>query len=428
MTRILLEIVLILFLLIANGIFAMAEIAIVSARRARLQKRADDGDARSAAALALANDPDDFLSTVQVGITLVGILAGVFGGATIAEEIGARLDLVPLIAPHGESVAVGLVVAAITFLSVVLGELVPKRIALSSPEAIARFVARPMQRLARWSRPVVGLLSASASGVMRLLPVRESKEPTVTYDELTALLALGTKAGSFHPAEEEMVRGVLMLGDRRARMVMTRRQDVVWLDVQRPIEEVQRTITESGHSRFPVGDGTLDNILGVIQLRDIVRTCFDGAPLDLRSLARPPLVFPESTPAVQILEEFQRLAAEFAVVVGEYGGIEGIVTMSDLAGTVFGDEDPPVVERADGSFLVDGMMKFDEFLDRFPLHGLDAHEYETLAGFLIAQLGRLPRMADRVSHGGYTFEIVDMDGKRIDRVAVTQKSRERQEG
>jgi putative hemolysin len=426
MTRIVLEAILIVFLLMANGLFAMAEIAIVSSRKARLQKNADEGDARAAAALALANDPNDFLSTVQVGITLVGILAGVFGGATIAEEIGARLDQMQFIAPHGETVAVALVVAAITFLSVVLGELVPKRIALSNPEAIAQFVARPMQRLSRLARPVVGLLSASASGVMHILPVRESKEPSVTDEELTALLALGTKAGAFHPAEEEMVRGVLTLGDRRARMVMTHRQDIVWLDVQRPVEELQRTIIESGHSRYPAGDGSLDQLIGIVELRDVVRACFTGAALDLRALARQPIVFPENVPAMRILEEFHRLGAELAVIVDEYGSIEGIVTMGDLAGTVLGEgEEPEIVERAEGSWLVDGMIKFDAFLEHFPLRGVEPDADETLAGFLIGQLGRLPKMADRVTHGRYEFEIVDMDGKRIDRVAITLTSDEK---
>lgn len=424
MTRIALEAALILLLLIANGVFAMAEIAIVSARKARLQKRADDGDARAAAALQLANDPDHFLSTVQIGITLVGILAGVFGGATMAEEIGVLLDRVPLIAPFGGTVAVALVVAAITFLSVVLGELVPKRIALSNPEGIARVVARPMRRLSRWARPVVALLSASAGGVIRLLRLRESTEPAVTDDELTALVAIGTRAGAFHPAEEEMVRGVLTLGDRRARMVMTHRQDVVWLDLRQSPAEAQKTIAASGHSRFPVGDGSLDQVIGVVEVRDALRAAFEGRPFDLRALLHPPLVFPENAAAIRILEEFHRLGAEFAVIVDEYGSVEGIVTMGDLAGTVLGQEDhPAVVERAAGSWLVDGMIKFDEFVAQFPLPDLEPARYDTLAGFLIARLGRLPRMADRVEYGSYRFEIVDMDGRRVDRVAIDRIER-----
>ena len=253
MSRIAAEAVVILFLIIANGVFAMSEIAVVSARRARLQRRADAGDRRAAAALALATDPNDFLATVQVGITLVGILAGVFGGATIAEEIAAKLDRLPHIAPHGETLSVAIVVAAITYLSVVIGELVPKRIALSNPEGVARLVSKPMRRLARWSRPLIALLTGSANGLMRLMPIRGSKVPAVTDEELTSLLALGTRSGAFHPVEQKMIRGVLALGDRRARMVMTRRQDVVWLDVTRPIEELQQTIREHNFSRFPVG-------------------------------------------------------------------------------------------------------------------------------------------------------------------------------
>lgn len=418
-TRITLEIVLIFLLVVANGVFAMAEIAVVSARKVRLRTRSEDGHRGAAVALELAEHPNDFLSTVQIGITLVGILAGVFGGATLAEELGAQFNTVSWIAPRGETVGLALVVLAITYLSLVIGELVPKRIALTNPERIAAAMAPFMRRLSRLARPAVWFLSISTSAVVKVLRIPESDEPSVTEEELTSMLELGRKTGEFHPAEEEMIKGVFALADRTASAIMTPRHEVVWLDLTRPAGELQRLIVESGLSRFPAAESSLDRFVGVIEIKDLIAGCFAGAPIDLRSAVRQPLVFPETTSALQILHDFQSRKAEIGIVVDEYGGFEGIVTVADLAMRVLGLEDEwGLVRREDGSWLVDAMMNFADFAEQIGLRVDDEAGHDTVAGFVLAHLGRLPRVTDRFETAGFRFEIVDMDGRRVDKVLV----------
>lgn len=420
-TRITLEIILIFVLVLGNGIFAMAEIAVVAARKARLRARSEEGHKGATVALEIAEKPEEFLSTVQIGITLVGILAGVFGGATLAEELGAHFDTYPWIAPHGEAAALTIVVLAITYLSLIVGELVPKRIALANPERIASALAPFMRRLARLARPAVSFLSASTAAVVRLLRIRASTEPVVTEEELTSMLELGRKSGEFHPAEEVMIKGVFALADRTARTIMTPRHEVVWLDLERPVSDLQRLITESGLSRFPVAEGGLDRFIGVIEVRDLITNCFAGKPVDFRAAVREALVFPETTSALQILHDFQSRKAEIGIVVDEYGGFEGIVTVADLATRILGlDEEEMLVRREDGSFLVDAMMNFDDFADAIGLRGVDEEEHDTVAGFVVSRLGRLPRVPDRVDAQGFRFEIVDMDGRRVDKLLVTR--------
>lgn len=420
-TRITFELVLIFLLVVANGVFAMAEIAVVSSRKARLRARSEDGDRGAAVALELAERPDDFLSTVQIGITLVGILAGVFGGAHITRELGARFDTVSWIAPHGESLALALVVLAITYLSLVIGELVPKRIALTNPERIAGVMAPFMRGLSRIARPAVRFLSASTSGVVKLLRIRESNEPAVTAEEVTSMLELGRRTGEFHPAEEEMIKGVFALGDRTASALMTPRHEVVWLDLTQPAAALQQRIVGSGLSRFPVAEGSLDHFLGIIDVKDLIAGCFAGKPVDLRAAVRPALVFPETTSALQILHEFQDRKEEIGIVVDEYGGFEGVVTVADLATRVLGldEDDDTLVVREDGSWLVDAMMNFDDFARAVGLR-IGTEDHDTVAGFVLAKLKRLPRVADHVEANGFRFEIVDMDGRRVDKVLVSK--------
>lgn len=426
-TRITLEIVLIFLLVMANGVFAMAEIAVVSSRKARLRTRTENGERGAAVALELAEKPEDFLSTVQIGITLVGILAGVFGGATIAEELGVKFNTVPAIAPHGESVGLAIVVLGITYLSLIIGELVPKRIALTDPERIAVMMSPFMRRLSRLARPAVRFLSMSTAGVVKLLRIRESNEPVVTEEELTSMLELGRKTGEFHPAEEEMIKGVFALGDRTASAIMTPRHEVVWLDLNRPAEELQRLIVASGLSRFPAAEGGIDHFVGVVDVRDLIASCFSGAAIDLRAAVREAIVFPKTTSALQILHDFQSRHAEIGIVVDEYGGFEGIVTVADLATRVLGlDEDADtLVQREDGSWLVDAMMNFADFAESVGLRCDDDTEHDTVAGFVVAKLGRLPRVADRIESNGFRFEIVDMDGRRVDKVMVATLPRDR---
>jgi putative hemolysin len=425
-TRIVSEIVLIFLLVVANGVFAMAEIAIVSSRKARLRTRSEQGDCAAAVALELAENPDDFLSTVQIGITLIGILAGVFGGATIAEELGSYLDTFDWIAPHGNALSLALVVLAITYLSLVFGELVPKRIALTHPERIAAAMSRFMRGISVVARPAARFLSLSTSVVMKILRIRESNDPAVTEEELTSMLELGRKVGQVHPAEEEMIKGIFDLGDRTAGAIMTPRHELVWLDLAKPAHELRRLIVESGLFRFPAGDGSLDRYLGVIDVRELIADCFEGRPLDLRGAVREALVFPETTSALHILHEFQQRKKDIGIVVDEYGGLAGVLTVSDLATRILGldDEDEPLVARADGSLLVDAMMKLDDFADRVGLSA-DKGEYDTIAGFVLGHLDRIPRVADHFEAGGFRFEVVDMDGRRIDKVLVSAVGRRR---
>ena len=420
MSRVLLEAAFIFFLLLANGFFAMSEIAVVSARRTRLDHLARRGDHRALAALRLAEHPNNFLATVQIGITLVGILAGVFGGATIARELADYLNRFPAIAPGGEEIALPAVVLMITFFSLVIGELVPKRIALTNPERIASRVAPFMRGLARLARPVVWVLSKSSDIVGALLRVPPPADAVVTDEEVTGMIASGARAGVFHPVEAAMVRRVFTLGDRRASAVMTARPEIIWLDVTQPMETLTRTMISSGHSRFPLADGSLDRVLGVVELRAVAAQCLAGESVDLRAGMRPPIVVPENAPALSVLERFRAEQQQFAFVADEYGGIAGIVTLADLAESVVGPLDRDViVTRPDGSLLVDGMVSFYEIAHRLEL-AVDDAAHDTLAGFVITRLGRLPRVGDVVEDAGYRFEIVDMDRHRVDRIHVAR--------
>ncbi len=422
MSRIALEVGLIVLLVMANGVFAMTEIAIVSARKARLRARSEAGDRRASVALELAENPNDFLSTVQIGITLVGILAGAFGGATLAKELGVTLNSYPWIAPLGEELGVAVVVLAITYLSLIIGELVPKRVALSNPERIGARMAPFMRALSRFARPAVWFLSISTAAVVKMLRIPVSNEPSVTEEELTSMLELGRKTGEFHPAEEEMIKGVFALADRSARTIMTPRHEVVWLDLTEPTDVLQRKIVESGMSRFPAAEGSLDAFVGIIDVKDLLAACFAGAPVDLRSAVREPLVFPETTSALQILHEFQGRKLEMGIVVDEYGGFEGVVTVADLATRILGlDEDEQeIVRREDGSWLVDAMMSFDDFAREIGLRVREPGEYDTVAGFVLGHIGRLPRVAESFETYGFRFEIVEMDGRRLDKILVAK--------
>lgn len=426
--KIAVEVVFIFLLLIANGVFAMSEIAVVSSRKARLQKRAREGDARAQAALELANSPDRFLATIQIGITLIGILAGAFGGATIAEQLGERIGSVPPLAPYGEAIGLAIVVLAITYLSLVVGELVPKRLALNNPEGIASTIARPMRALSRVAAPAVHLLSVSTNAALKLLRARPSTEPSVTEEEIRVLVEQGARAGVFEEAEREMVESIFRLDDRRVGAIMTPRLEIVWLDAKQPSDEIKRKIAGSHYSRFPVCEGSLDNPLGVAKAKDMLSRCLFGEPLDLRVTLRQPLFVPESRTALQVLELFKQSRTHIALVIDEYGAVEGLVTMNDVLEAIVGDLPLPggeaeqyAVRREDGSWLLDGALSVDEFKEIFPVGRMPREEsgvYHTLAGFVMTYLGRVPSAADHFEWGGLRFEVVDMDGKRVDKVLV----------
>lgn len=428
MSSITFEILIILVLILANGVFSMSEMAIVSARKVRLQQLANQGNTRARVALELAEAPNRFFSTVQVGITLIGILTGAFGGATIADNLAGYVGLIPLLEPYRRAIAFGIVVLAITYLSLIIGELVPKRLALNSPERIAANVAIPMRMVAAIAYPVVHLLSASTDLVLRTLGIGPSTEPQVTEEEIRVLIEQGTEAGTFEEAEQDMVERVFRLGDRPVNALMTPRPDIVWLDLEDSAEENRHKMMESANSRFPVCQGGLDNVLGIIPVTDLLARSLSGQPLDLTVSLRQPVFVPESTRGLKVLELFKQSGTHMAIVVDEYGVIQGLVTLNDIMVEIVGDvpssdapEDPQAVQREDGSWLLDGMLPVDEFFDLFNIKELPEEyrgNYQTLGGFVITHLGRIPAAADYFSWKGMRFEVMDMDGNRVDKVLV----------
>lgn len=430
-----LEIAFIILLLVANGVFAMSEIAVVSARKSRLQERANRGDRRARAALELATAPDRFLSTVQIGITLVGVLAGAFGGATLAEQFAAQLARVPALAAYSEAIALAVVVVVIAYLSLIIGELVPKRLALNNPEKIAATVAQPMMMLSKAAAPVVHLLSASTALVLKILRARPPEESPVTPEEINVLVEQGREAGVFEETEKNLVAGVFRLDDLRVKALMTPRLEVRWLDVTDAPEEIRRRITGSQYSRFPVGRGSLDNVLGIVRAKDLLTPTLSGETLDLEKSLIPPLFVPETRSALQLLELFRGAHTHLALVIDEYGALEGLVTMHDVMEaivgemTAHGDEDNEswATKREDGSWLLDGRLSIEEFLEIFPAAQSlmrDRKDYQTLAGFIIAELGRIPSTADHFEAGDLRFEVVDMDRNRVDKVLVMSARRD----
>ncbi|MEI6668936.1 MAG: hemolysin family protein [Acidobacteriota bacterium] len=415
------EIVLVVVLVLLNGIFSLAEFAMASSRKARLQQRVDDGDLRAKTALSLFEHPLDFLSTVQIGITLIGVLAGALGGSTLAGALAARLEPIPWLAPHASSIALGVVVLAITFLTLVVGELVPKKLALQNPEAIISAMARPMGVFTRIFSPLVRVLSSSTSAVLRVFGVTPRPEVPVTEEELQVLLDQGRQAGVFEASEQDMVEGVFRLTDRRVFQVMKPRTEMVWLDINETDEVNRAKIAESPYSRFPVCADGLDNVLGVVKARDWLLS--PGAPL--KSCAVPVYFVPETAMASRALEVFRTRKAELMIVIDEFGGVQGLLTITDLLAEIVDGLDtsePQAVQRQDGSWLVDGLLSIDDFKDRFEIADLmpDEDNYESVGGFVMMSLGRIPKVTDRFDWNHLRFEVMDMDGKRVDKVLVAR--------
>lgn len=422
------DILIILLLLIANGVFALAETAIVSARRARLQAMAEDGNIQAQVALETANQPLDFLSSVQIGITLIGVLAGAFGGAAFAEAIAAALEPIPILSNYSDAIGVTIVVIIITYLSLIIGELVPKQIALTNPERMATLVAQPMKTLTKLTSPVVRLLTVSTQLVLRILNISTANDASVTLEEVQTMVAQATKGGVFEVAEQEMVEGVLRLDNTRVGNLMTPRTDVYWLAVDDPPEEIFNIFTESQRSRFPVAEEDLDQALGIIHAKDFAYPNLDIAKLDLKSFIKPALFFPENLSALDALEQFKRKRIHFAFVINEYGGVEGIVTPNDILEAIVGDitepddeELPEAVKREDGSWLLDGSLAITRMKSLLEIDDLPAETaYHTLAGFVLHQLGTIPHKGQQFEWQQFRFEIVDMDGRRVDQVLVAK--------
>jgi putative hemolysin len=422
-----LEIIIILLLLLVNGFFAMSEIAVVSARKSRLQQRAEEGDSKAARALELANDPNRFLPTVQIGITLVGVFAGAFGGATIARHIAASLSRVPALAPYATFIGIGVVVAGITYATLIIGELVPKRIALHWPERIAARVAGPMHTLSRMAAPLVALLGASTDVVLKLLRQRDSEEPAVTEDDIRVLLEQGTRAGVFLAAEQDIVENVFWLGDQRVASVMTPRSEIVWLDVRQPPQAHIRTMVEQPQARYILGDGELDKVVGVVAIKEIWPRVLSGAPLDVRRDATTPLFVHSNTRALTALEQFRKTRVHAALVMDDDDRVAGLVTLTDILEGLVGElaelAEDQVVQREDGSWLVSASVLMTDVYDLLGLRE-PRHEprppYRTVGGFVLHSLGRVPHPAEYFLWEGYRVEVMDMDGNRIDKVLIAQ--------
>jgi putative hemolysin len=422
------EVLIILFLVALNGFFVLSETALIHARKSRLEEWADAGDKRAGAALELANAPNRFLAAVQFGITLTTVVVGVFGGSAVAERIAAALAVVPAIEPYGHAVVAILVIAAITFLLLVLGEMLPKRLVLRSPEKIARLVAGPIRAVTTIVYPVVHLLNVCTDAAFRLFGGHQAEPPPVTEEEIKTLVQQGTEAGVFEESEQKMVEAVFSLGDRTARSLMTPRSQIVWLAVSASDAEIRAKIRQSGYSRFPVSTDILDRVAGVVQAKDLLARHFAGETIDLKPVLQEPLFVPRTVSALHVLELFKQSGKHIALVVDEYGGIEGLLTDHDILEAIAGEiafgektQEPKAVQRHDGSWLLDGMLAVDEFKEIFHLEDLPGEKkdaYQTLGGFVFTQMGRVPAVAEHFEWGNLRFEIVDMDGKRIDKVLV----------
>ncbi|MCA7082223.1 hemolysin family protein [Cupriavidus sp. DB3] len=422
------EIAILLALILLNGVFAMSEIALVSARKARLQKLIDEGDRGAIEAVKLGEDPTRFLSTVQIGITSIGVLNGVVGESALAQPLGIWLQGLGMAQPTAGYVATAIVVAGLTYFSIVLGELVPKRLGQLAPETLARAVARPLSWLAIASTPFVKLLSSSTRLVLRLIGVKSGAGPAVTEEEIHALLVEGSEAGVIERHEHTMVRNVFRLDDRQLTSLMVPRGDVISLDVELPLEENLRRIEESDHSRFPVVRGGMHDVIGVVSARQLLARKLRGEATDLAAVMQAPVYVPESVTGMELLEHFRSSGGQMAFVIDEYGEVLGIVTLQDLIEAITGEFKPDIagdewaVQREDGSWLLDGLIPIPELKDRIGLRSVpeeDKERYHTLSGMLLLLLGRLPQIADSVSWLDWKFEIVDMDGKRIDKVLAT---------
>ncbi|QIL01734.1 HlyC/CorC family transporter [Sphingomonas sinipercae] len=425
------DVLIIAALIALNGVLAMTELAIVSAREARLKGLARGGSKGAKAALDLASDPGRFLSAVQIGITLIGIIAGAYSGASLGEPISQRIELLGVAADTAHTLGFTAVIAVVTYVSLVIGEIVPKQFALRSPEPIAVLVARPMFWLSKVAAPFVWLLDRTSALIFRALGLNRESENAVTAEELHLVVAEAQTAGVLEESERAIISGIVRLADRPVREVMTPRTDVDWIDVSETGDELRASLAETPHSRIPVADGSVDNIVGVIQTGDVLQAVLAGETLDVRRLAKPAPVIPDLMDAMDALAVLRSADVPLALVHDEYGHFDGIVTpgsiLAALAGAFHHDiedgEEPPLVEREDGSWLVSGAANADVLSDRLGMRMPVERDFSTVAGFALSVLKRLPETGERFSHDGWSFEIVDLDGRKIDKLIATPPKR-----
>jgi putative hemolysin len=425
-----LQLVIVLLLIVLNGLLAMSELAVVSARTARLQHRAEQGSRGARAAIDLAASPTRFLSTVQIGITLIGIVNGAFGGATLSKPLSNLLSKIPFLDRYSDQIGVFAVVLVITYLSLIIGELVPKRIALQDPEKVAIMVAPAMKVLSTISAPVVTFLAHSGDTVLRTLGIKASTEPNVTEEEIQLLIKQGAEAGIFHESERSMVTGVFDIGDRSASELMTPRHRIEFLDLAQGVDANLRTMAETPHNFYPVCEGSTDNVVGVVATRELWRRHLSGESIDISEAMVPALFVPEISPILAVIDQMRHSRASMAIVVDEYGGVEGLLTFNDVLSDVVGEIDDPNrtnvkggVRRDDGSWLLDGVFPVHELRELFDIESLPGEEegrFETVGGFVMDQLGEIPSPADSFIWDAFRFEVMDMDGIRIDKVLVTR--------
>lgn len=423
------EIFITFILIVANGVFVLSEAALLAARQARLQQRLDDGDRRAKNALDLLESPNNFLATVQIFITLIGTLLGAFSGATLARVLAAQLDQIPLLNPYSDTISLTVVVILVTYITLIIGELVPKSLALNNPEGLAMLVARPMQMLSRLAAPLVAFLNISSELVIRVLNIRIAKEPTVTEDEIRVMISQGAKAGTFEEVERQIVDHVFQVSDMHISALMTPRTELAWLNINDTQEEIYRTLRERPFARYPVTQDTLDNVIGVVRTTDLLAHIVSNQPFQLRSIILTPVFVPETMSVYKVLDALRLSNVHTALVIDEYGGLQGLVTLNDVLEEIVGDallpkeglEPSQIVVRADGSWLVDGLLPIERLKTTLHLKALGDEEkgdYQTVGGFVMAQLGRIPSASEFFELDGFRFEVMDMDGHRVDKVLV----------
>jgi putative hemolysin len=417
------ELIIITVLIALNNVLAMTEAALFAVRKARLQQRINEGDKKAEKALRLTENPNQFLSVIQIGITLIDVLTGAVAGATLAEFLAVWLRTIPALARYADTIGLVVVVLVITYFSIILGELVPKRLAIQNPESIASFFAPSMLVLSKILSPVVRFLSFSTEMVLRMIGVHPSNDPPVTEEEIQVLLDQGNQAGIFEEAELDMVAGVFRLNDRRVYSLMTPRTEIVWLDMRDEADEILRKLAEGPFSRFPVCQGSLDNVLGIVKARDLLTRSLAGEKINLKECLLPAIFIPETSFASRALEVFKQSNKKLILVIDEFGGVTGLLTINDVLEEIVGDiqsSEPQVTQRQDGSWLLDGMLDVDEFKELFKLGELpNEDDYETLGGFVMASLGTIPESGNQFEWEGLRFEVVDMDGRRVDKILVT---------
>ncbi len=425
------EIIIILLLILANSVFSMSETAFVSVRKARLQQHVEDGDARAREALELANNPDKFLATLELGMTLISILTGVFGGAMIADWLAGYVRLIPWLAAYSGGISLTIIVIIITYITLVLGELVPKRLALNNPERITMMVARVMRIFSMIASPLVSLLSISTNGVLRLVGWHPSNDPPVSSDEIRILIEQGRQLGIFELEQQQLIERIFALRDRRVSALMRRRPDIIWLDVAGPNEALHDVIKRTNYSRFPVCRGNLDNLLGIVRVKDLFLQQLAGQKQDIESILQEPIYVLERTSTLKVLEMFRTTGRTLALVTQEDGNIQGLITLYDILRAIVGDvsfpddiDDTGTVQREGESYILDGAFPIDKLKDLLRLKTLpdeDSGGYETVGGLILMTLGHIPQVGEVLEWGGYRFEVRHLEGRRITQVAIVSQ-------